>query len=96
VIDHTAPTYDQVLQFLKFVTDANNLPADVHCHAGQGRTGTFVATYRIAVQGWTPDDAIAEAQKFKAGSSQIAFLQDFATHLGDPEIQAFLGAPGSK
>lgn len=95
VIDGTAPTRDQAIQFLAFVTDPANQPADVHCHAGQGRTGTFVATYRMAVQGWSADDAIAEAKKFKASSVQLDFLRSFAGHLGDPEIATFRGAPGS-
>lgn len=95
VPDQTAPTQDQVIQFLSFVTDPKNQPVDVHCKAGQGRTGTFVATYRMAVQGWSPDDAIAEAKKFRCSPVQIQFLERFATHLGDPQIKAFLHAPGS-
>jgi hypothetical protein len=32
----------------------------VHCHHGADRTGTMCALYRIAIQGWTKEDAIQE------------------------------------
>lgn len=65
----------------------------MHCKAGQGRTGTFVAAYRMTVQGWAPADAIAEARSFNVNDAQIAFLEDFAAHLGDPDVAAFRRAP---
>jgi protein tyrosine phosphatase (PTP) superfamily phosphohydrolase (DUF442 family) len=89
VRDMTAPTRDQVIQFLTFVTKTDNQPALVHCKAGQGRTGTFVATYRMAVEGLAVADAIAEARGFNVNEEQAAFLQDFATRLEDPEIRRF-------
>jgi protein-tyrosine phosphatase len=93
VRDMHAPARDQVLQFLAFVTSPENRPALVHCKAGQGRTGTFVAAYRMAVQGWAPADAIAEARTFNVNDEQAAFLQDFATHLGDDDVKRFRPAP---
>lgn len=60
VVDHQLPTMDQVREFLDFATRAENQPVLVHCQAGKGRTGFFVAAYRISVQGWSVDDALAE------------------------------------
>ncbi len=54
------PHDDDVVQFLRTVTDESRLPAFVHCRRGADRTGMMVAIYRIAVQGWDKEQAIAE------------------------------------
>jgi protein tyrosine phosphatase (PTP) superfamily phosphohydrolase (DUF442 family) len=51
---------DDVVKFLKAVTDTNNLPAFVHCEYGADRTGLMCAMYRIVVCDWTKQEAIAE------------------------------------
>ena len=51
---------DEVVEFLKAVTDTNNLPAFVHCERGADRTGMMCAMYRITVCGWTKEQAIDE------------------------------------
>jgi protein tyrosine phosphatase (PTP) superfamily phosphohydrolase (DUF442 family) len=51
---------DDVVRFLKIVTNTNCGPCFVHCAYGSDRTGMMVAAYRVAVEGWTKDDAIAE------------------------------------
>ena len=51
---------DEVVEFLKTVTDTNNLPAFVHCERGADRTGMMCAMYRITVCGWAKDRAIDE------------------------------------
>jgi protein tyrosine phosphatase (PTP) superfamily phosphohydrolase (DUF442 family) len=51
---------EDVVAFLKIVTDTNNLPVFVHCQRGADRTGTMCAMYRIAVCGWTKPQAIDE------------------------------------
>src|SRR4030042_3868966 len=50
----------EVVRFLKIVTDPNRTPILVHCQRGADRTGTMCALYRIAVQGWGKEEAIAE------------------------------------
>ena len=56
----SAPTEEQVVQFLKIATDPKHQPVFVHCQHGADRTGTMVAAYRMAVQSWSAEQAIAE------------------------------------
>lgn len=51
---------EDVLRFLKIVTDTNAGPVLVHCLHGADRTGTMIATYRMVVQDWKKEDAIKE------------------------------------
>jgi protein tyrosine/serine phosphatase len=51
---------EDVVRFLKVVTDTNNLPVFVHCQRGADRTGLMCAMYRIVVCGWTKEQAIDE------------------------------------
>jgi protein tyrosine/serine phosphatase len=54
------PENEDIVRFLQIVTDSNNIPVFVHCKHGADRTGTMCAIYRIAVQNWSKDEAIAE------------------------------------
>ncbi|MCL5279349.1 MAG: tyrosine-protein phosphatase [Planctomycetes bacterium] len=51
---------DNVVQFLRIAGDSGHAPLFVHCKRGADRTGLMCAVYRIAFQGWTKDQAIAE------------------------------------
>jgi tyrosine-protein phosphatase SIW14 len=54
------PEEEDVVRFLQIVTDPQKTPVFVHCQHGSDRTGAISAAYRIAVQGWTADDAVDE------------------------------------
>ena len=59
---HVTP--EEVVRFLKIVSNAANQPVLVHCQHGADRTGAMVAVYRMFAQGWTPDEAIGELPRF--------------------------------
>jgi protein tyrosine/serine phosphatase len=65
------PEDEDVVRFLKIVTDGNQTPVFVHCQYGSDRTGTMCAIYRIAVQGWSKDEAIEEMTKGNFGFHEI-------------------------
>jgi len=54
------PEEEDIIRFLKVVTDKQRTPVLVHCTHGADRTGTMCAVYRIVVQGWSKSEAIQE------------------------------------
>jgi protein tyrosine phosphatase (PTP) superfamily phosphohydrolase (DUF442 family) len=54
------PEDEDMVEFLRIATKPANQPVFIHCQHGSDRTGTMCAIYRMAVQGWSKDDAIAE------------------------------------
>ncbi len=54
------PKEKQVVRFLQIVTNPKRAPVLVHCQHGADRTGLMCAIYRVAVQGWTKEEAIRE------------------------------------
>jgi len=54
------PEQEDVVRFLKIVTDPARMPVLVHCQHGADRTGTMSAIYRVVVDGWTKEEAIRE------------------------------------
>jgi protein tyrosine phosphatase (PTP) superfamily phosphohydrolase (DUF442 family) len=60
------PETDDVVRAMKVILTPEYQPVFVHCQAGKDRTGLVVAVYRILVDGWSVDDAIAERTTFGA------------------------------
>ncbi len=90
IIDNTPPTNAQAKQILDFMTNPANQPVYVHCEAGQGRTGCAVAIYRMAVEGWSADKAIAEAKSMGMKvPEQIEFLRNFSADLAAGKIAGY-------
>lgn len=54
------PEDEDVVRFLRLVTDPARQPVFVHCQWGADRTGMMCAIERVALEGWTKDEAIAE------------------------------------
>lgn len=72
---------EEVAEFLRIVSDAEQTPVFVHCQHGADRTGTMVAAYRVVVQGWAKERAIAEMREGPFGFHEIwkglpRFLRD--------------------
>ena len=86
---------EDVVGFLKVVTNTNNLPVFVHCRRGADRTGMMCAMYRIVVCGWTKPQAIAEMKNGgfdfnPAWKNLVAFIEkadvgDIKRRVGVPE-----------
>jgi protein tyrosine phosphatase (PTP) superfamily phosphohydrolase (DUF442 family) len=62
----------------------------VHCKDGVDRTGTVVALYRISREGWTPGDALAEAER--QGMRRIQYwmrdyVEDYGRRLRTPDSE---------
>jgi protein tyrosine/serine phosphatase len=58
------PSDDQIAHVLEIIDNAENQPLFVHCRLGADRTGTVIAIYRIVHDGWSSEDAKAEANHF--------------------------------
>jgi protein tyrosine phosphatase (PTP) superfamily phosphohydrolase (DUF442 family) len=54
------PERKEIVRFLQIATNPARTPVLVHCQHGADRTGTMCALYRIAVQGWTREEALRE------------------------------------
>jgi tyrosine-protein phosphatase SIW14 len=64
VVGWSLPSDAQVAQFLNLFREPAGPRVFVHCYYGDDRTGTMVATYRIAQQHWTADQAVQEMYSF--------------------------------
>ena len=58
------PKDDIFAQFLKLLRENPDKKVFVHCRYGDDRTGMMIAAYRMAVEGWTPEEARKEMEKF--------------------------------
>lgn len=61
------PEKEDLIRFLKIVTDEKNTPVFIHCQHGADRTGMLVAIYRISVCGWDKERAIEEMKQKQFG-----------------------------
>jgi protein tyrosine phosphatase (PTP) superfamily phosphohydrolase (DUF442 family) len=54
------PEEEDAVRFLQIVTNPKCSPVIVHCQHGADRTGTMCALYRVALQGWSKEEALKE------------------------------------
>jgi protein tyrosine/serine phosphatase len=74
--NRTAPSDAEVEQILSLVNAPDNQPVFVHCKRGADRTGTIIALYRIRHDGWTSEQAKAEAKHYGMGFWQLG-MKDY-------------------
>jgi tyrosine-protein phosphatase SIW14 len=87
-------------EFLKLLQENPDKKVFVHCRYGDDRTGMMIAAYRMAVQGWTPEEARREMQKFGfhrlVCPSLVPYEKNFPKHLkNSPDSQALRSEVGS-
>jgi tyrosine-protein phosphatase SIW14 len=58
------PKDDPFVRFLALLRDNPGKKVFVHCRYGDDRTGMMIAAYRMAVEGWTAEEARQEMEKF--------------------------------
>lgn len=78
ITDMEPPTVAQVTQLLDLLSAPDAGLTYVHCEAGRARTGVVIACYRMAVMGWSADDALTEAVNFGCSvPGQQAFIREY-------------------
>ncbi|HEX8882820.1 MAG TPA: hypothetical protein VF749_22415 [Candidatus Acidoferrum sp.] len=79
------PSDEQVAEFLGLFREDPKPKVFVHCWFGDDRTGMFVATYRMAVDQWSPRQAIGEMYFFGFHGfwhpSMKKFVREFPGHM---------------
>jgi uncharacterized protein (TIGR01244 family) len=73
-VDPKQPQDEQVDEFLKVLTNPQNLPVFVHCHTAN-RVGAFWMIRRVLIDGWPIENAEREAERIGLRSPE---LRDFA------------------
>ena len=58
------PTDEEIAQFFSLVRERPRRKIFIHCWLGGDRSGMFIAAYRIAFEGWSPQQAIQEMRAF--------------------------------
>jgi protein tyrosine/serine phosphatase len=83
-----SPKDDTFAHFLAVVRDNPDKKIFVHCQLGADRTGMAVASYRMAEQGWSADEAMREMQAFGFSNAHhlmcpglAAYEKSFSDHL---------------
>ncbi|MGH9883591.1 MAG: fused DSP-PTPase phosphatase/NAD kinase-like protein [Pyrinomonadaceae bacterium] len=74
------PQDEQVERVLALIISPANQPVFIHCRRGSDRTGTIMAIYRIEHDGWTSEQAKAEANRFGMGFWQVKmkdYIRDY-------------------
>ena len=85
VEDMTAPDVDDVRRTITAIEKAHKqgLGVAVHCEAGLGRTGTFLAAWFVH-KGEKAADAIRKIRRLRPGSIETAEQEDFVRRF-DPK-----------
>ncbi len=74
------PQNKEMEQVLSIINNPANQPVFVHCKHGADRTGVVIAVYRISHDGWTSQQATAEAKRYGLKPWQLGmkdYIHDF-------------------
>src|SRR5579859_7771963 len=87
ITDGTPPELDQVMDLLRYLADPETGRVYLHCEAGKARTGVMAACCRMALMGWSLDDALLEAKNFGCSiPMQLDFIGDFGRQLAGGDL----------
>jgi hypothetical protein len=77
-----SPSDDRAKAFLEYVQKPENQPVHIMCAEGKDRTGTMGALIRYSIEGWSMDEALAEAALYRGGEplsdERTAWLRGWA------------------
>ncbi len=84
--DHGTPTDAEAAAFLQAIDAAASDKVYVHCAGGRHRTGSMIAVYRMARDGWTLDQAYDEMLKYDFYTSNghegyKTYVEDYARRI---------------
>lgn len=78
---------EDVVRFLKVMADPANHPVFVHCKWGTDRSGLMAAVYRMVVEGWPRDRAIAEMRAMGYEEDKWPQMRDYLERLDAAALQ---------
>jgi tyrosine-protein phosphatase SIW14 len=84
------PQDKEMEQVLSIINNPANQPVFVHCQHGADRTGVVIAVYRITHDGWTSEQATAEAKHYGLKPWQLGmkdYIHDFYKHQTTPDTR---------
>lgn len=76
------PQDAHVRRILEIIAAPENGRVFIHCRTGVDRTGMIVALYRMTHDGWSANDALAEADRNGMRRTQF-WMRDYAEDYGD-------------
>jgi protein tyrosine/serine phosphatase len=100
--DAATPPADVIDRFVALVRDEAHRPVLVHCEQGFHRTGILCAAFRIAVERWPLDRAVAEMERLGFQMDRhkrmplLRALQEWAARQGLTGGPALAPAPSSE
>lgn len=79
------PRDEDVIRFLRIAGDPRRGPVFVHCQHGADRTGFLCAMYRVAVQGWSRQEAVEEMTR--GGMGFISICTDLIRYVKEADVE---------
>ncbi|HEY7119462.1 MAG TPA: tyrosine-protein phosphatase [Tepidisphaeraceae bacterium] len=86
---------DQIREFLNTVTSAK-APVYVHCREGRDRTGLEIAMYRMVVERWTKEAAIADLREHGYNRFWFPGIERFLVSVNPDQFRSSLVQKGSQ